>query len=261
MADLPTVRTHSTRRAQSKPLTGYIDLDVLGEDPSHIPTKEDFVAAWGELDALGKQTVSALLRGETFRDYMREIKKVGITATGPAKARMNPKPVMRAFYYGLVAKMSSHEAKVKLIKNVITPTTMMEVTQRQIESLVMTDEGHLTEMAAKLRVDGDGKRAILQRLVAYGMQTKQMEAPIVDEAGEVLAKAVYGLADPKVAYSAVQELNRMDHEYGEDDKATSSIEGQAERIRRLAVKMAHAQEKKDREKVNIAKAIMPRDLT
>lgn len=110
-------------------------------------------------------------------------------------------------------------------------------------------------MADELSVDGDGKRNILRTLIAYGMQAKISEAAVLDEHGKQVTPPIVALCDPKIAASALQELNRMDHEYGEDDKATSSIEGQAQRVRRLQLAVQKAAQKQARQKVGVAKAI------
>lgn len=259
MVDKPLSDTLPPRKSPSKALIGYIDLDYLGESHGHIPTLDDFKEAWGELTAVGKQTVTAMLKGETFRGYMAELKQYGIHTTGNARQRMGSRTVLRAFYYGLIAKLSTDEAKLKMVKKVIASTSLAEVTRQQVETMVMTDKDHLNELAEQLRVDGDGKREILRELIAYGMQAKQVEAAIIQN-GKTTTPAIFGLADPKVAYSAVQELNRMDHEYGEDDKATSSIEGQAARVRRLANKMNKISESQAKSLKGISKKITMDEL-
>ena len=174
---------------------------------------------------------------------------------------MAPTPVMRAFYYGVVAKLPSEDARIMLVKKVIGATTLKSMTASQVEALVLTDREHLEELAEQLTVDGDGKRNSLRLLMAYGLQDKQSEPATLDAKGNQLTPPIIALCDPKIAYNALQELNRMDHEYGEDDKATSSIEGQANRIRRLRQQVLKASEVEAKKRGGIAKKITAGELS
>lgn len=249
------------KRLVSKPLISYVDLDELGIDHTHIPDKSDFIAAYNELDAVQKETVIAMLRAETFQKVLRMLKKHGVEYVGQAKERIHQKPVMRAFYYGTVAKMTSVEARTKLVKDVFAKTAMKVISTDQVEALVRTDKGHLEALADQLTVDGDGKRALLRTLIAYAMQAKQSEAAVMDEEGNTITPAIIALCDPKIAYSALQELNRMDHEYGEDDKATSSIESQAARVKRLQATVRRSAAVQAKQHGAVAKAITSQQMT
>jgi len=240
----------------TRPIIDYIDMDELGIDRSHMPTMQDFNSQWAGLDIADKSTVKALLTSTTFKDFF---KATGTTSHNASLAMMT-RPAMIAFYFGVVCRQETDSARAVLIRQIMEKTSLAAITHKHIEELVMSDKGHLQQLADRLRVDGDGKRGILKELVAYGMQSKKMEAAQLDEHGEVIAPAVYGLADPKVAFGAVQELNKMDHEYGENDKATSSIESQAARVRRLASQMDSAAKKQAEKRGGIAKAITPRDI-
>lgn len=255
------IPNQESKRIVSKPLISYVDLDELGIDPGHIPDKGDFVAAYNELNAVQKETVRAMLQAETFQKVLRMLKQYGVEHTAQAKQRMDQKPVKRAFYYGTVAKMTSYDARVKLVKDVFAQTSIKVISTQQVEALVRTDKGHLENLAEELSVDGDGKRGILRTLIAYGMQSKQSEAETLDEKGNVVAPAIIALCDPKIAYSALQELNRMDHEYGEDDKATSSIESQAARIKRLQATVIKAAAVEAKRRGSVVKAITSQQLT
>lgn len=257
-------------RATPKTLISYIDLDTLGEDPTHIPTQKDFAEVWDTLQAEEKRTVKALFAGDstvTFREALA--KSFGIPLSKMNKElpyhaimkRLASRRVMKAFYYGTVGRMSSDAAKKKFVKEVLGKLTMSDMTRQVVEDIVMTDADHLKELAAKLRTkDGDGKRDILNTLIAYGMQTKILEHSIKDDNGKVTAPTIYGLADPKMAFSSLQELNRMDNEYGDDDKATSSIEGQAARIRRLANQVDKESAKRAKQLGGIARTITAKEL-
>jgi hypothetical protein len=240
----------------SKPIIDYIDLDELGIDRSHMPTMKDFNSQWASLDIADKSTVKALLTSTTFKDFHKATGSTGYNVS----LDMMTRDAMIAFYFGVVVRQETDAARSVLIRQIMEKTSLAAITHKHIEELVMSDKGHLQQLADQLRVDGDGKRGILKELVAYGMQSKKMEAAQLDEHGDVVAPAVYGLADPKVAFGAVQELNKMDHEYGENDKATSSIESQAARVRRLAQQMDTAAKQQAEKRGGIAKEITPRDI-
>ena len=248
------------RARKQKSLISYIDLDALGEDPSHVPTAEDFKTAWHGLSSQGKNTLKAMLRSEKFCDF--RVKTLGEKSkdTFAALRLMNEDGVLKAYYYGIIAQQPSEAAKNFLLKKVIAATTLASMTQSHVNAIVMSDRDHLKDIADKLRTDGDGKRELLRDIIAYGMQVKVVESAMLDSAGVQTAPPIYALADPKMAYSSIQELNRMDHEYGEDDKATSSIESQAARIKRLADQMDKAAQKEAKTRNGIARKLTKSEL-
>jgi len=144
-----------------------------------------------------------------------------------------------------------------------------EIHRNEISQIIKTDKDHLIELSEKLKIDGNGKRDILRQLVAYGMQTKLHEEAVLDHATGLVSKpAVYTLADPRMALLSVQELNKMDHEYNDDESSTSSTESQAERIRRLRetapkniLKVLNDTAKKEAKKLNgVAKQVSKRQM-
>jgi hypothetical protein len=238
----------------SRPMTSYINLDKLQVAATYLPTVDDFKRQWLTLDEVDKVTTGNALRSQTYKDFAKFQRGEGDMSTSACKAKLVRPGVLLAYYYGVMAKMSSDTVRRKFIKDVLISTSKVGATTQQMEQLVLTDRGHLQELAKGLRTDGDGKREILRTLIAYGMQTKQVEPESLTASGKPIP-AVYGLADPKVAHTAVIELNKMDHEYGETDKSASSIESQAERVKRLSNMVKSSGTREDRRMKQVALSV------
>lgn len=226
---VPTSRKQMFGVSKRK-IISILDSVIVDADPERIPTVDDFSAAWKLLNDKQKRVVKVSLKFNLYTDAAEalDVRALAITAT------LKSKKAMTAYYYGCVIKLPSDVAKKIFIQSLVTKTQGRTLYMESIDDIVKTDKNHLEELSNQLNLDGDGKRDVLKKIVAYGMQVKQLESAIVDgETGEELSPAIFNVADAKLAITAVQELNRMDHEYGDDTKATSSIESQAERIRRL----------------------------
>ncbi len=218
----------------TRSLLTYINLDDMGIHPDPSAGRAEFVQLWDSLTAQERAAVRWALESESFDDFAeRFTSATGIQSRTSAKHRLT-RPVLKAYYYGSLERLPTETAKMLLVERVLSQGPGTELTAAQADRILTTDKKHLQQLASRLDTDGDGKRAILREIIAYGMQAKLVEAAALDEEGEQVSAAVYGLADPKVAQAAVQELNKMDHEYGDNDKATSSVESQAERIKRLS---------------------------
>ena len=221
--------SHTVRQRQ---IDWVLNPSLIDLDGTWFPDRDDFESAWEQLNDLQKRIVANCISATTYGEVMDALT---ITAYKLSHTLKNGKKVVRALIYARLIQLPSDVARTLYIETLMANEKSREYHYSDIERVVKSDREHLKELAGKLDMTGDGKRGVLKELVAYGMQAKQVEAAILDEeTGETTAPAVIALADPKMVFQAIQELNKMDHEYGQDDKATSSIESQADRIRRLA---------------------------
>lgn len=218
--------------AHSKKIDWLLDPKIAELSAEDIPTKDDFTDTWKRLNKEQKKVVAACIKCETLMDAMSEIP--GTTAYKLCGMLDQRKNVMKAVIIGRALNMPSDVAKAVYIEMLRTNSTSRIHHRDQVMKLVMTDREHLQQLAKQIPANGDGKRQVLRELIAYGMQTKEHTPAVVSDAdGQLLKPAVYTLADPRIALTAMQELNKMDHEYAEIATSTSSIESQAERIARL----------------------------
>lgn len=240
-----------------------MDLVQIDELEGEMPTKEKFIGVWNTLDEKQKKVVHAAIGCTTFKQVYDKtpIKPMVVRTT-----LLTP-VCMKAFYLGTVLRLPSKTMMELFVKQMQSPGKGKTIILEDLGLLMSAERNHLKELAEALDVTGDGKRNILKMLMAYGMQHKIIEPEVLDKDGKVLAPPIWGLADPKMTHAALKEMNMMDHEYGEDDKATSSIESQSDRIRRLkksagdaatkltnqldrAAKRAHAADVKQLENLN-----------
>ena len=197
-----------------------------------LPTQKDFFEVWKKLTIAHRKMVSAGIQCEVMSEWIEQLP--GTTYQKLYKILDARKLVMRALIIGRMMSMPSDVAKATYLETLMTNEKSRKYHRNDIAKLITTDREHLQALARQIQTTGDGKREVLKELIAYGMQTKQHEeAMISDATGEVLRPAVYTLADPRIALISLQELNKMDHEYAEVATSTSSIESQAERIKRL----------------------------
>ena len=206
--------------------------ELSGEE---LPTKDEFMIVWKKLSLPQRTFVSAGIQCETLAEWVEKLP--GLTYGKIYKFLDTGKLVMRAMVIGRMMSMPSDVAKATYLETLMRNEKSRKHHRNEIAAIITTDREHLQELAKGIMTDGDGKRTILKELIAYGMQTKLHEtAKISDATGEVLQPAVYTLADPRIALISLQEMNKMDHEYAEAKTSTSSIESQAERIKRLQAK-------------------------
>lgn len=209
-----------------------VQAELTGDE---LPTKDDFMIVWRKLSKPQRAFVSAGIQIETLAEWVEELP--GLTYAKIYKFLDHGKLTMRAMVIGRMMSMPSDVAKATYLEVLMTNEKSRKFHRNDIAKIVTTDREHLKELAKKIPSTGDGKRDILKELIAYGMQTKEhTPAKISDATGEILAPAVYTLADPRIALISLQEMNKMDHEYAEIATSTSSIESQAERIKRLHAK-------------------------
>lgn len=219
-------------RLGGKRVAEYFLDELVGVNHDY-PTVDDFRKLWSELNVEEKVIVAAAVGKDLISAVARETN----TMVLEVNRILNRPQVARAVYIGTISRLPTDEARHVFVNMLQASNAEMVVSVAQVEDLVCTRPSHLAEMVEQLpKMDGDGKREILNRLIAYGTQEREVASPIYDEDGKLTASGTYALADPKIALESLRELNRMDHEYGEDDVATSSIESQAERIGRLAKK-------------------------
>ncbi len=197
-----------------------------------LPTKDEFMVTWRKLTKAQRAFVSAGIQCETLAEWVDKIP--GLTYQKIYKFLDTGKLVMQAMVIGRMMSMPSDVAKATYLEVLMTNEKARKHHRNDIAKIITTDREHLQELAKKIPTTGDGKREILKELIAYGMQTKEHTPAKISEAtGEIMAPAVYTLADPRIALISLQEMNKMDHEYAEVATSTSSIESQAERIKRL----------------------------
>lgn len=236
----------------------YIDPEMCGINEAFWPVKADFTEAYGALEPQMKRLVAATLKGVSIGHITDN---TGFTASFVIDKLRNNIEVCRAIIIAKMCQLPSDTARSMYIEGFIQSFNSRQYYFEEVQKVIITDRDHLNELAAQLTVDGDGKRGILKRIVAYGMQVKKVEDAKVDiDTGLELAPMVVALADPRMAFNALQELNRMDHEYGQDDKATSSVEAQADRIRRLRDTMDKAAQKQAKVVGAVARNVADREL-
>ena len=245
-------------RVRSAKIEAFIDPENCGVDNTFWPTKGDFTTLWKELSEDQRHVVAACVSSRNFGEVL------DATCRNPAyissKLR-NEKKVGRAILMSRMCQLPSDTAKALFLESFIGAAQSRKYYFEEIQKIIKTDRDHLKELASKLVVDGDGKRNVLKEIVAYGMQVKKLEDAIIDVgSGVELSPMVVGLADARMAFNALQELNRMDHEYGQDDKATSSIESQATRIKRLKDSMNKEVKVQAKRVDAVAKSVATREL-
>ena len=222
-----------------KKLINVLRPEKLGAKETDSPTPEEFKQLWLQMDKEEQGIIKASLTLET---YARLSKELGVHHT-KIRNVLTRTVVMKALYVGTLLKLPSDAARQVFIKGLISDDIARTLHLEDIADIVKTDKNHLTEMVKGMTWDGDGKRAQLQLIAAYGQQVKVVETPVLAEDGSEVTPAKVAMADPGMAMNALKELNKMDHEYGDDTVATSSIEAQADRIKRLASRVAKASAK------------------
>lgn len=245
-------------RIRSAKVESFLDPEFLEIDNTFWPTKEDFQRLWQGMSDDQKQITAAAVQSGCFGDVLDGTARSPAFVTNVLKKH---KVVGRAILCARMCQLPSDTARQVFLESFIDAANSRKYYFSEVQRVIKTDKDHLKELAAKLTLDGDGKRQVLKEIVAYGMQVKKWEDAIVDpDTGIELQPMVVALADARMAYNALQELNRMDHEYGADDKATSSIEGQADRIRRLKKAMQKEADAAAKTVNAVAKRVAMREL-
>lgn len=207
------------------PVAAKIDMD-------NLPTKEDFFEIWKRLKVDHKRVVSAAIQGDTIADVISNAPVV--TFDKFLYLLETSAYVSQAIIVGRMLNLTSHVEKVTYLDVLSKNERSRKKHSRDITKMVWTDKDHLEELAKQVKTTGDGKREVLKQLIAYGMQTKMHTPATVDESsGQIIAPPVFELADPRITIAAMQELNKMDHEYDAEPTSTSSAESTAERIKRV----------------------------
>lgn len=216
----------------NKRIDWIIDPRVADIDGTWMPSSKDVTRIWDVCSAREREAIVAFISCDTYGEVVQRITSMSLQAC--VTMLQTNKKVVLAVVAGRLCNLPSDTARYMYLDTLMSTVHQREIHRNEISSIIKTDKDHLIELSQKLRIDGDGKRDILKQLVAYGMQTKLHEEAELDHATGLVSKpAVYTLADPRMALLSVQELNKMDHEYSEDESSTSSTESQAERIRRL----------------------------
>lgn len=206
-----------------------LDAEVLEVHEDLYPTPEEFKAQWVELDEEEQLVVKHALANVYYKEASQA---AGVHFNRLRKVLERP-AVMRTYYYGKLLKLSSDVARKTFIQSLISESAAKSRYLEDVNAIVMTDKNHLKEIVKTMSFDGDGKRQQLQLIAAYGQQVRIINHPVLDEKGKELVPATVDMADPRIALTSLQELNKMDHEYGDDKTATSSIETQADRVKRI----------------------------
>jgi hypothetical protein len=244
--------------ANNRTVESFFDVTIAGIDELWWPKKEDFEEIWPQLDKDRKALVRAAIDANTVGNI---VDNTGLSTQLVVKRIKDCPLVVKAILIAKMCQLPSDTARTIYIETLMKNAYSREYHYKEIQKIIKTDRDHLKEMAGKLDISGDGKRDILKEIAAYGMQIKKVEEAVIDaDSGVEVKPAVFALADARMAFNAVQELNRMDHEYGQDDKATSSIEGQADRIRRLRKRMNKEAEKQAKVVGGVAKMVSNREL-
>ena len=252
-----SVKGYSSSVQKAK-IESFLEPEFMEIDNTFWPTKGDFIDIWEALSGPQREVVAAAVTARTMGDL--------ISATGKRPGYLvdflkRSKNVGRAVMISRMCHLPSDKAREIYIAGFLGAQKSRQFYYDEVQKIIKTDKDHLVELASKLTTDGDGKRDILKQIVAYGMQVKKVDdAVICPETHVELEPMVVALADPRMAFNALQELNRMDNEYGSDDKATSSIEGQAERVKRLAGTINTAAKKQARTVNAVAQVVANREL-
>ena len=252
----------------TKRVDWILDPKQAGLTGDELPTKDDFMIVWKKLPNAQRAFVSAGIQCESLAEWIEKVP--GLTYTKIYKLLDSGTLVMRAMVIGRMMSMPSDVAKATYLEVLLKNEKSRKHHRGEIARVITTDREHLQELAKAIMTDGDGKRAVLKELIAYGMQTKVLEPVKISEAtGEIIAPAIYTIADPRIALISLQEMNKMDHEYAEAKTSTSSIESQAERIARLRKtplnnkdllqRVNYASEKQAKVLNGVAKEITDRD--
>ena len=194
-------------------------------------TQQDIVDLYGALDAHQQEIVKRAVG----HDSMSQAAKVLQITTANLTASLKDPLLSNAVFLFTYHKLPTQEAKTVYVRNIYKSASSYVMSLKEVNTLIQSNSNHLQELVADLpALDGDGKRKVLTTLIAYGMQTRLQEQSQVLEDGTALPP-IYARADPKIALASLKEMNLMDNEYGElDRRATTSVESQADRIRRLA---------------------------
>ena len=247
------------KQINRRKIESFVEPNKAKVNEAFWPVPEDFKELWKTMTKQQKVIVQASIECKTIGEVTLTLKR---KAEYVVDMVQNSFPVGRAILMAKMLRLNTDTAKAMLLQAYLVSHKTREFYFDEVVALVQSDESHLKEIAGKLVVDGDGKRGILKEIVAYGMQVKKVEDAVIDPTTQVqIAPMVVALADPRMAFNALQELNRMDHEYGQDDKATSSIESQAERIRRLSQKMNKVAEREAKRVNAIAQPVKKGALT
>lgn len=232
-------------------------------DVNYQPSLQQFYDAWGRLTTINQRSIAKAAIGfDEIGEVLIELNQDRVSRLVPSNVvqMLGLEKVARVVYLGKMLKLCTDEARTLFAEAVLSRSVTQQKQLKQLNDIILHDAGHLQRLADQLQVDGDGKREILKNVIAFGMQTKLIETEMRDLLGNVKSPAVYSLADPKMALQAVQELNRMDHEYGDDDKATSSIEQQHERIARLKGEMERNSRSQANELGGVARLIKQEEV-
>jgi len=227
-------------------------------DNTFWPSKADFVLLWEGLTNVERRVVASSIANTKMGQVVEEL---GETPGNVTKILKRKNPGL-AVLSARMCHLPSDKARAEYIGGFVKASRSLKYYHDELQKLIVTDREHLKELAGEFSIaSGTGKRKILKELVAYGMQVKKVEDEVVcSESGTVTSQRVVALADPKMAFSALQELNRMDHEYGQDDKATSSIESQAERVKRLSAAMNRSADIQAKRVGAVARKVSKREL-
>lgn len=246
------------KRIRSAKIESFLDPEFLEIDNTFWPNKEDFTRLWKGMTDDQRYVVTACIESRNFGEVL------DATCRSPAfvsQMLKKHKVVGKALMTARMCQLPSESAKAMFLEAFLGAQESRKYYFEEVQKVIKTDKDHLKELAAKLKVDGDGKRDVLKEIIAYGMQVKKVDDAIIDaDTGVELQPMVVALADARMAYNALQELNRMDHEYGNDDKATSSVESQAARIRRLKETMDRVADDQARTVNAVAKRVATREL-
>lgn len=239
-------------------IEAFLDPELAKIDGTFWPDQADFERQWGLLTANQKLVVGCAVSARTMGELIDETNH---TPRWVMNQIREVPAVIRAIITARMCQLPSDTARTMYLETVIANKRARNIYYDEIVKLIKSDKQHLQELAGLLDITGDGKRAVLKEIIAYGMQVKKVEdEERDDETGQVTSPAVMALADPRMAFNGIQELNKMDHEYGQDDKATSSVEGQAQRIKRLKAQM-NKNVKREAKTVNaVARLVATREL-
>lgn len=253
-----------------KRIDWMIDPTIAKIDGTWMPTEKHLRKVWKTFSEKQKIIVAALISSETYGDIFE--KDITVSLQECINNLKNDPDIVLAVVAGRMCNLPSDSARQMYLSNLVQTVHLREVHRKELTEIIKTDKQHLKEIATKIKIDGNGKRDLLKELIAYGMQTKLHEDAVVDEGtGAMVRPPIYTLADPRIAFTSIQELNKMDHEYSVDDSATSSTETQAERIRRLKkeapiknkqlINMIHEEAERQAKKLNgVAKKVASRKV-
>ncbi len=234
---------HNTRITDiyARTIDSLIDPVLLGLKCDRWPTRADFSRVYYALEEKDKNLIVQAIKPECVN--VGDLFKLTLITDFHKTTESNKLydiNILRAICYAKMIRLPSDVARREYFNTLMDLRRGPQIAYPDIPRLLKTDREHLQEMAAKVDISSDGKRALHRELIAFGMQV-EIDTQAVVEDGVIVKEAIYALASPNTVYRSLQEIAKLDGAYREAGaEEVDSIEGQAARIQRLKSTMQDA---------------------